>query len=380
VSALVSDARVVLEAVQGADLDATQAEAVGLLGLVAGQDVEPGETEGTFRIARKVAADRVISTVDPDARHMHKSRSSYRDGYKAHLAVEPETGLVCAAALTPANAADGPAGVGLLAGEPSGLQVLGDAAYGGGETRAALTAAGHAQLIKPIPLRPAVPGGFTRDAFTVDLQANTVTCPAGHTVAITPSRRAVFDWRCGPAHSASAAPAPRTANPQPASPGSRTGGGPPPCHRPDLPGQLPSLAADGGTLDRLAGRKRPPPGPLPRPGPQPARPVSSGGRDQPAPTDRHGAGPYRCRMGAGLRRCQRARGVNEGRLYGLSHPAWPACTLDTSASDRTSPGPARSLRHQSPAAKRLAQQAPRVSVWEVSADLGLPGPDSVRLP
>jgi IS5 family transposase len=81
---------------------------------------------------------------------MHKSRSSYRDGYKAHLAVEPETGLVCAAALTPANAADGPTGVGLLAGEPAGLEVLGDAAYGGGETRAALTAAGHAQTIKPI--------------------------------------------------------------------------------------------------------------------------------------------------------------------------------------------------------------------------------------
>jgi len=198
VSALVSDARVVLEAVQGADLDTTQAEAVGLLGLVAGQDVEPGETEGSWRIARKVAADRVISVVDPDARHMHKSRSSYRDGYKAHLAVEPETGLVCAAALTPANAADGPAGVGLLATEPPGLQVLGDAAYGGGETRAALTAAGHAQLIKPIPLRPAVPGGFTKDDFAIDLHGGTVTCPAGHTVAITPGGRAVFDWRCGP--------------------------------------------------------------------------------------------------------------------------------------------------------------------------------------
>jgi transposase len=80
VSALVTDARGVLAAVRGADLDATQAEAVGLLGLVAGQDVEPGEQAGTFRIARKVAADRVISVVDPDARHMHKSRSSYRDG------------------------------------------------------------------------------------------------------------------------------------------------------------------------------------------------------------------------------------------------------------------------------------------------------------
>jgi regulator of extracellular matrix RemA (YlzA/DUF370 family) len=38
-----------------------------------------------------VAADRVISVVDPQARHVHKSVSSYRDGYQAHLAVEPET-------------------------------------------------------------------------------------------------------------------------------------------------------------------------------------------------------------------------------------------------------------------------------------------------
>ena len=198
VSGLVADALAVLGAVQDADLDVAQAEAVGLLGLVAGQDVEPGEAEGSFRIARKVAADRVISVVDPDARHMHKSRASYRDGYKAHLAVEPETGLVCAAVLTPANAADGPTGVSLLDGEPSGLEVLGDAAYGGGQTRAALRAAGHAQTIKPIPLRPAIPGGFTRDDFTVDPQAGTVTCPAGHTVAITAGGRAVFDWRCGP--------------------------------------------------------------------------------------------------------------------------------------------------------------------------------------
>jgi hypothetical protein len=294
VSALVSDAWVVLEAVRGADLDATQAEAVGLLGLVAGQDVEPGERPGTFQIARKVAADRVISTVDPDARHMHKSRSSYRDGYEAHLAVEPETGLVTAAALTPANAADGPAGVGLLAEEPPGLQVLGDAAYGGGGTRAALTAAGHAQLIKPIPLRPATPGGFTRDEVIVDLHAGTVTCPAGHTVAITPSRRAVFDWRCGPCplrERCTRAKDGKTLNLHP--------------HEAEL-------AADGGTVDRLAGRKRPPPGPLPRPGPQPARPVGPGGRDQPAPAGRNGAGPPRCRVGAGLMRCSAGPGCQRG--------------------------------------------------------------------
>ena len=34
---------------------------------------------------------------------MHKSRLEYRDGYKAHLAIEPETGLATAAALTPAT-------------------------------------------------------------------------------------------------------------------------------------------------------------------------------------------------------------------------------------------------------------------------------------
>jgi IS5 family transposase len=198
VTALVGDAGAVLAAVEQTDLDREQAEAVGLLGLVAGQDVEPGEQPGSWRIARNVAPDRVISVVDPDARHMHKSVRSYRDGYKAHVAVEPETGLITAAALTPATAADGPTGVGLLAGEPPGLEVLADSAYGGGATRAALTAAKHTQRIKPIPLRPAVPGGFTRDEFGVDLAAGTVTCPAGHTVPITRAGHAVFDWRCGP--------------------------------------------------------------------------------------------------------------------------------------------------------------------------------------
>jgi hypothetical protein len=58
--------------VAGAERDAAQAEAVGLLALVAGQDVEPGEQDGTWRIAGKVPPDRVISVVDAEARHLHK--------------------------------------------------------------------------------------------------------------------------------------------------------------------------------------------------------------------------------------------------------------------------------------------------------------------
>ena len=61
------------------------------------------------------------------------------------------------------------------------LEVYGDSAYGSGEARAAYRDAGHDTVIKPGPLRPAVPGGFTIDDFTIDEQAGTVTCPAGHT-------------------------------------------------------------------------------------------------------------------------------------------------------------------------------------------------------
>jgi IS5 family transposase len=196
VSGLVNDALTVLTAVDGVALNEAQTDAVGLLALVAGQDVEPGDEDGSWRIAERVAPDRIISTVDPEARHMHKSRSEYRDGYKAHVAVEPETGLITATALTPANTGDGPTGVGLLAGEAPGLQVLADSAYGSGEVRAALRDAHHAQAIKAIPLRRAVPDGFDRDDFVIDHDARTATCPAKVTVTITASGAATFGTRC----------------------------------------------------------------------------------------------------------------------------------------------------------------------------------------
>src|SRR5665213_3132929 len=167
VDGLVRDALQLLTEFEDVAEEAEATSALGLLALVAGQDVEQ-ETDGTWKIARNVAPDRVISTVDPETRHMHKSRSEYRDGYKAHIAIEPETGLVTATALTPANAPDGPTGVTLLAGEEPGLQILGDGAYGSGETLSALGEAKHQRAIKPWPSKSAVPGGFHRDDFLVD--------------------------------------------------------------------------------------------------------------------------------------------------------------------------------------------------------------------
>ena len=119
VHALVSDARPLLDACGDVEDDEGVA-ATALLALVAGQDVELND-EGHWRIVRAVAKDRVISVVDPEARHMHKSRSVYRDGFKAHLVVEPETGLITGARLTPANFPDGPTGVELLKNEEPGL-------------------------------------------------------------------------------------------------------------------------------------------------------------------------------------------------------------------------------------------------------------------
>src|SRR5258708_2934863 len=131
-SALVNDANAVGAALQDRDLGGRAASALGLLALVAGQDVEPAGgsdgRDGRWRIARKVAEDRVISTADPDARHTRKSPEARRDGYRAHLAADPETGLITDEKLTRAAGQDNsdPA----VAGEFLAAQAAGDGATG----------------------------------------------------------------------------------------------------------------------------------------------------------------------------------------------------------------------------------------------------------
>jgi len=194
VTALVNDALVVLAAVEGLELEPAALEAVGLLALVAGQDVEPGDSDGSWRIAQHTAKDRVISTVDPDSRHIHKTVRSYRNGYKAHVVVEPMTGLICGQQLTAGNAPDGPTGVELMQREPRRRQVLADSAYGSGDTRVTLKQRRHRLAIKPWPMPDT--GRFGRDDFRVDHTARTATCPAGVTVTITAKGRATFGARC----------------------------------------------------------------------------------------------------------------------------------------------------------------------------------------
>lgn len=196
VSELVDDANELVWAAEELELSDEQADAVALLALVAGQDVEPGERPGSWRIARRTAPDRVVSVVDPESRHTHKTSHSYRDGFKAHVATEPDTGLVTDCDLTPGNTGDADAAAGLVDDDAGCSEVLGDSAYGTGELRDHLASTNKAATIKPPPLRPAVAGGYTLDDFELDDSAGTLTCPAGVSVTLTTKGRADFGANC----------------------------------------------------------------------------------------------------------------------------------------------------------------------------------------
>src|SRR6266536_1109165 len=216
VSALVNDAGALVAALQDAELDERAQAAVALLALVSGQDVEPAEgSDGRWRIARKVAPDRVISTVAPQARHTRKSPENRRDGYRAHLAAEPQTGIITDEELTQAagteNSDAAVAERFLAADHPQATpdpqhttdsddptrQWYGDSAYGTGDLRDAIAGAGHTAVNKPKPLQAAVVGGFIVDDFTVDERAGTVTCPTGHARPISITGVATFGALCG---------------------------------------------------------------------------------------------------------------------------------------------------------------------------------------
>jgi hypothetical protein len=214
-------------------------QAVRLLATVVGQDIEQRE-DRVFRIVRGVAKDRVISTVDPETRHGHKTSARGFDGYKGHVAVDPESEIITATEVTAGNVADGDAAESLLADvlakKPSGgseteakpqeasegktveerpaqtdkespnatpseltCKVYGDASYGVAELVETIEGAGATANVK-VQAAVAPDGHFSKDAFVVVLDAQTVRCPAGAIVAIRKAKDgggvARFGVRC----------------------------------------------------------------------------------------------------------------------------------------------------------------------------------------
>jgi hypothetical protein len=229
VDALTCDAKALLDGVEGQELGENIGKAATLLATVVGQDIEEGD-DGTFRIARRVAKDRVISTVDPEARHGHKSSARGFDGYKGHISIDPDSEIITATKVTPGNVGDGAVAQDLLGisqdeeaettqdpqtdghnEEPAtpttkeaetkkSIEAYGDAAYGTAENLNALKKAGVDSNFK-VQGPASRKGKFSKDDFAIDLDAMMVTCPNGVCVEIRTAKagggRAKFEKACG---------------------------------------------------------------------------------------------------------------------------------------------------------------------------------------
>ena len=188
VAELAADGYACLGVLEDRELTEGVAEAAALLATVLGQDLEEGDDD-RFRIARKVAKDRVISTVDPDARHGHKTQARGFDGYKGHVAVDPDSEIITDTTATAGNAGDASVATDLIDDllvdddRSDDAKVYGDSAYGTGEFQQRLDDEHIDSGCRTQP--PSAPAGrFGKDRFDVNLIEDTVTCPAGVTVSI----------------------------------------------------------------------------------------------------------------------------------------------------------------------------------------------------
>ena len=203
VDGLFRDGYRALFALRGTQLGVDAQQAAELLATVIGQDIQETR-DGQFVIAEGTAPDRVISLADPEARHGHKTAAHGFDGYKGHIATDPDSEIITAAEVGPAGGGDAAMAEALLAdlptpgsdderdGRPTTSPdrapvpaAYGDSAYGTGQVLAHLEERGITAMTKVPPLT--APGGrFAKDQFAIDLVASTVTCPARHTVTISP--------------------------------------------------------------------------------------------------------------------------------------------------------------------------------------------------
>src|SRR3954467_13860624 len=152
--------------------------AAELLARILAQDIE-GDDHGP-RLKHGVAPDRLISVHDPEMRHGRKSSSHRFNGHKAQVAVDTDTQLITAVDVLAGNAPDAEQALEVVeAGEAATggqvVEVLGDCAYGAGETRAEFAETGRS-LIAKLP-DPQNQGYFAKTDFQIDLAAGMCTCP-----------------------------------------------------------------------------------------------------------------------------------------------------------------------------------------------------------
>ena len=178
--------------------DEQVAPAHRLLRELIGQDFDIDQG-GVPHLHRGTRPGRILSVNDTEMRHGRKSAHQRFDGYKLSAAATntPEP-LITAVAVAPASEQDGPQAKALIESQPKERRperILGDTAYGTGPVRAEL-AEREVEVLAPVPEVPAKGDRLPKRDFSIDLEAGTVTCPAGASAPIrtepSGARRASF--------------------------------------------------------------------------------------------------------------------------------------------------------------------------------------------
>jgi len=169
-------------------------ERLATLKQILAQDLEPDPEGSGMRIRRGVAKERRISVRDGDMRHGRKSKSSRVDGYKRHIAIDVDTTLILGVAVTPANRPEAEAAPALLDDVKRHTAELTDLYIDRGYLAASVInderRQGTAVHCKAFPLHNQ--GRFTKADFTLDLEANLLTCPAGQSEPLVPGSTVHF--------------------------------------------------------------------------------------------------------------------------------------------------------------------------------------------
>jgi transposase/IS5 family transposase len=165
--------------------DERVAEAVKLLREIIGQEFEVTDDE-VPRVRGGRRSRQILSAHDPEMRHGRKTPARLFTGYKLHAAVAADAPIVTAISLSPGNEHDGQHAAELVDCQPQQRRpkrVLGDTGYGNIETREALEQR-SISVLAPVHSSSPKDGPLAKDEFKIDLDADTVTCPAGNTTPI----------------------------------------------------------------------------------------------------------------------------------------------------------------------------------------------------
>ena len=175
IDSLVTDGLAVLKSVEDLDLDTVQADAVGLLAVVVGQDTEPvpdRKGNGGSPVGWPKTGT-INGGRPPSTSRTQQRRRSVRTDTKRISRPNRRRGSSPPVTSPPANVPDGAVGVELLEDDPRVRRSSPTRPCGSGKTRAVLEKAGHSATVKPIPQKRNHRLGddqYTRVDFVIDHQ------------------------------------------------------------------------------------------------------------------------------------------------------------------------------------------------------------------